>query len=219
MTYTPPAGDALAISFTDRSYTPPTQADALNLSFLVGADIDYPIPPTITMQSSTGWQHAVGLELSTGTPWSEAPIKSKVNRALYGEATPLSVVGNHVGWDAVPHKNEGMTTAWGTPNKEEAQTQSLWANTRPTDPDPAPMPWDDSSQPKEVHTAALWGQPPAKDQHYAGPWFRVDTTGPEWNINDHRTPPLWADPPGALAFSFKGFSVCTRQSAGAVVSV
>ena len=32
----------------------------------------------------------------------------------------------------------------------------------------------------------------------------MDTTGPAWRINAHRNPPLWADPPTALAFSFDG---------------
>ena len=67
MAYTPPAGDALAISFTDRSYTLPAQADALHLFFLVGADIDYSIPLTHHTERHK-WQHAGDLELSTGTP-------------------------------------------------------------------------------------------------------------------------------------------------------
>ncbi|WP_230459890.1 hypothetical protein, partial [Sansalvadorimonas verongulae] len=94
----------------------------------------------------------------------------------------------------------GNEASWGQPTPEEAATPSPWLTTRAVDPVPAPLAWDESAQPRQARTAALWGMPPTKDQDYAGPWHSVDTTGSQ----KAEETILWADPSNAMAFSFKG---------------
>ena len=204
MTYTLPTGDALAFNFSGRTYTPPRDASTLQLLFTAGRDIDYPVPPALTMQAFSSWEHGTDLSCDTDTFFREGQSRDSETQAPYRQATLVPDANHDLGWDSVPIRDAGIGTGWGTPRSEETNAASPWGSTKATDPAPVPAYWDKASLPGERNTKALWGQPPTKDQAYSGPWFRVDTTGPEWRINDHRSPPLWADPPSALAFSFKG---------------
>ena len=183
MAYKPPAGDALTLTFTGRAYTPPEQADQLEMHFLVGLDIDYPVPPSLRVQSRTSWQQSVVNQQTTQTLWKEGHARDGTSHIRHAQAKPLSASGNTIGWDTVTTKDDATSTAWGTPTPEESKANSPWTNTHPTDPQPTNIPWDKSARPKQTHTAFLWGQPPAKDQIYGGPWFRVDTTSPLWQLN------------------------------------
>ena len=203
MAYVLPVGDALVFDFVGRAYTPPEQADQLEMFFLVGLDIDYPVPPSLRVQSRTSWQQSVVNQQATQTLWKEGQVRDGTSHIRYAQAESLPASGNTMGWDTVSTKDDATSTAWGTPTPEETKTNNPWTNTRPTDPQPTNIPWDKSARPKQTHTDLLWGQPPAKDQIYGGPWFRVDTTSPPWQLNDHRQPPLWSDPPDKLAFQFE----------------
>ena len=203
MAYVLPVGDALVFDFVGRAYTPPEQADQLEMFFLVGLDIDYPVPPSLRVQSRTRWQQSVANQQATQTLWKEGHARDGTSHIRYAQAESLPASGNTIGWDTVSTKDDATSTAWGTPTPEETKTNNPWTNTRPTDPQPTNIPWDKPARPKQTHTDLLWGQPPAKDQIYGGPWFRVDTTSPPWQLNDHRQPPLWSDPPDKLAFQFE----------------
>ncbi len=191
-------------NFQGRSYTPPSDASQLEMRFSRGTDIEYPVPPSLIVTSRPGWKNGKSAELISDVLWKESQPINKQASILFHQAQIADAELHESSWDSIPAKDCKSGTGWGTPTSEDDATESLWTNTVPTDPPPSSAPWDDSAQPKQNNTAALWGQPPAKDRAYSGPWFRVDTIGEKWQINDHRIPPLWAEPSNALAFSFEG---------------
>ena len=207
MTHSPPAGDAVALSFTGSVYTPPA-GDQLLLIFpeqMVdpGPQIEFPVPPSLILAFGSRWQQGQERGGETGAGWAQSPAKGMAVALAANEAAPVQQQADSP-WDAVATKDEATGAGWGEPTPADPGTQSPWLATRPVDPAPAPMAWDNSAQPRQAQTAALWGKPPSKDQDYAGPWFMVDTIGPEWRLEDHRNPPLWADQPDALSFTFGG---------------
>ncbi len=204
MTYPLQAGDALDFDFTGPLYTPPTDGGQLllNLTASDGVVISFPVPPSLVAGFATRWGEGASQQATSPTGWNDANSKHSQIRSHYQQAETLPAGDQALGWDTLPAKEKLSDSSWSKAPEQEADTQTRWQATKPTDPAPALALWNKAQPADRLATTALWGQPAIKDLAYGTRWYRVDTTSPEWRLNDHREPPLWNDPPGALAFRF-----------------
>ncbi|WP_281647952.1 hypothetical protein [Parendozoicomonas sp. Alg238-R29] len=198
---------SVALVFGGELYTPPP-GNQLQLHFKTPTDsrppVAFPEPPSLIQSIGSAWLQAHTREQQTTLASHPAKAVQHTTESLFGDAKTSPERTRKHQWHAVPVKDKSRCSHWSMAPPRESKTDSLWANTQPTDPTAIPCPWHQTALPKEANTAALWGQPPSKDQDYAGPWFTVDTTGPEWRTHEHSNPPLWVEPAHALSFVFAG---------------
>ena len=207
MGYAPPTAETLTFRFTtDTVYQPPTNGAELLFRFSATGDtkppIYYPVPPSLILTTGTSWKAASTKEQTKIAVWQQSGVVDRKALLFSQAAQELSPSKHKIGWNTIPGKDRRSGSLWSEPVPEDKATESRWGQTTPTDPSSLPIPWDKSAQPKARQTTALWGQPPAKDQRYTGPWFRVDTISAPKPFNDRRNPPLWADTANHLGFSF-----------------
>ncbi|MCL6270729.1 hypothetical protein M3P05_12420 [Sansalvadorimonas sp. 2012CJ34-2] len=205
MTYPLQAGDAVRFSFFGSVYTPPPDGNLLQLNLATsGVVIAFPEPPSLVVRVASAWGEGTNQSATSPTGWNDAAEKSTYVTSCHQQAAELPAEDRSLGWDTVPSQEKVTGVGWSKAKEQEAETETRWSATKPTDPSPTLGCWGKAQSTDSLATKALWGQPAIKNLAYATRWFRVDTTSPEWRLNDNRKPPLWNDPPGALAFRFQG---------------
>ncbi len=205
MPYSLQAGDAVQFSFFGSVYTPPSDGNLLQLNLTTsGVVIAFPEPPSLVVRIVSAWGEGTNLSAISSTGWNDAVGKNFDVSSYHQQATELPAEDWTLSWDTVPSQEKVTDAGWSEAKEQEVETKTQWSATTPTDPPLVFGFWGKAQPIDSLDTKALWGQPAIKDLAYATRWLRVDTTSPEWRLNDNREPPLWSDPPGALAFRFRG---------------
>ncbi len=207
MVYQLQPGNTVSFVFSGPPYPPPTDGSQLQFNLVAGDTVaaPFPEPPSLVAGFGARWGEGSGLQESAPVGWNDAAGKNIETAAPFHEAGEVPARNRALSWDTLPTREKVKDSGWQDTGQEiETGTDSHWSTTKATDRIPAETFWNRANPADGLDTAALWGQPALQDLPYGSRWFRVDTTAPVWRLNDHRDPPLWNDPPGALAFRFQG---------------